>query len=203
MTLTSTPQATTMTQNYDLSGAFLTLQKGGIILMPTDTLWSVACSAAHPEAIERLQRLVKLGNTPHHGLELIVHSMNMLKSQVIHLHPRLETLLVFHTRPLSMLMEAANHLPDILKDEEGHVAVRLAHDDFCIQLIGALGSPLVVAPACIDGQPFPAHFGAISSEIIEGVDHVSKYRQHERNGGEPAVMVKLMEEEEELIFLRE
>lgn len=203
MTFTSTPQATTMTQNYDLSGAFLALQKGGLILMPTDTLWSVACSAAHTEAIERLVRLVKIGNMPQHGLELVVHSLNMLKMQVIHLHPRLETLLVFHTRPLSMLIEAAPHLPPVLKDEEGQIAVRLTHDEFCVQLIGALGAPLVVAPACIDGQSFPSHFGAISSEIIEGVDHVSKYRQHERNGGEPAVMVKLMEEEEELIFLRE
>ena len=44
---------------------------------------------------------------------------------------------------------------------------------------------------------------AISSEIIQGVDYVVKYRQNDKNIDELPVMVKLLEDQEKLEFVRE
>ena len=41
-----------MVQNYDLEGALTTLRKGGLILYPTDTIWSIGCDATNAFAIE-------------------------------------------------------------------------------------------------------------------------------------------------------
>lgn len=201
MTTTFTNQAATMVQNYDLGGAFFALRRGSLILFPTDTIWSVGCDACNPEAIQRLQELC-CRTTPGH-MEVLVSSIGMLKNHVAHLHPRIETLLVYHTRPLTVLFEEGCNLPPIALEDDGGVAIRLVRDEYCRQLIGAFGGPLAVMPACVNQQPIPTHFGAISSEILQGVDYVSKYRQHERNPGELPVMVKLLEGDEELLFIRE
>ena len=75
-------------------------------------------------------------------------------------------------------------------------------DNFCRSLINEFGKPLITTFANVNGEPLPANFGAISSEIIQGVDYVAKYRQKEKFSGQPSVMVKLTEKNE-LVFIRE
>jgi L-threonylcarbamoyladenylate synthase len=201
MTTTFTNQAAIMTQNYDTANALLTLSQGGLILFPTDTTWSIGCDALNPQALKKLLHLHQQKNTS--PVELLVNSIGMIKSYVAHLHPRVETLLVFHTRPLTLLLEHARRLPAEALHPDGSVAMRLTQDEFTRLLVGQFGQPIATTPACVEGQPYPTHFGAISSTILQGVDHVSKFRQHDKNQGELSVMVKLSDGDEELVFLRE
>lgn len=190
-----------MTQNYDTANALLTLSQGGLILFPTDTTWSVGCDALNPLAIRKLLQLYQQKNT--YPIELIVNSIGMIKSYVEQLHPRVETLLVYHTRPLTILLEQARRVPQEALYPDGSVAMRLTQDEFARLLVSQFGRPIATTPACVEGRPFPTHFGAISSEILQGVDHVSKFKQHDKNQGELSVMVKLSDGDEELVFLRE
>lgn len=189
-----------MVQNYDLEGALTTLRKGGLILYPTDTIWSIGCDATNAFAIEKVLQLKR--GASGHGIEILVDSVQMLKSYVRHLHPRIETLLTYHVRPLTVLFDNPHNVPQNALDEDGYMAIRMAQDDYCRSLIAAFGKPLVASYANVANQPIPSNFGAISSEIIQGVDHVSKYRQHEKITGRPSVMVRLSERDE-LLFLRE
>ena len=38
----------------EISAALETLQKGGIILYPTDTIWGIGCDATSPEAVKKV-----------------------------------------------------------------------------------------------------------------------------------------------------
>ena len=40
-----------MVHNYDLDSALETLRQGGLLLYPTDTVWSIGCDATNPRAI--------------------------------------------------------------------------------------------------------------------------------------------------------
>lgn len=189
-----------MVQNYDLEGALTTLRKGGLILYPTDTIWSIGCDATNTFAIEKVHSLKRGASYP--GIEILVDSVQMLKSYIRHLHPRIETLLIYHVRPLTVLFNNPHNIPHNALDKEGNMAIRIAQDDYCRNLIAAFGKPLVATYANVASQPIPSNFGAISSEIIQGVDYVAKYRQHEKMPGRPSVMVQLSERDE-LLFLRE
>jgi len=189
-----------MTHNYKLDEPTTTLQQGGLILFPTDTVWGVGCDACNPKAVERI-RLLQPFNAQE-PLTLLVSTIAMLKQYVAHLHPRLETLLVHHVRPITIVYEAGQGLPDNVTGADGSVAIRLAMSDYCKDLINALGNPIVATPASLQANDFPTNFGAVSSAIIEKVDRVVKYRQDEKTPHEPSVMVKLSEKSE-LIFLRE
>jgi len=175
------------------------LRTDGIILYPTDTIWGIGCDATNETAVKKIYDLKKRELSK--PFVLLVDSLEMLKEYVHQVHPRIETLLSFHQRPLTVVYNQAKNLPPISASDTGSVAIRVVQDAFCKQLIGAFGKPLISTSANISTEPFPANFGEVSSAIIEGVNYVVKFRQDEKTMGEPSVVVKV-EENGELVFLR-
>ncbi len=184
----------------DISEIVRLLQNGGVICYPTDTVWGIGCDATNEEAIARVSALK--GRTPDKGYVLLVADIEMLKHYVPKIHPRLETLLSFHQRPLTIIYDRNTGLPASAKAPDGSVAIRVAQDEFCRELIATFGKPLVSTSANKSGEPFPATFGGISSEILGNVDYVVKYRQDDKEQHEPSAIAKL-DRHQELEFLRD
>ena len=132
----------------------------------------------------------------------MVSSIEMLKRYVPKIHPRLETLLSFHNRPLTVIYDKSVGIPAGAKAPNGSVAIRVAQDEFCQALIESLGRPILSTSANKSTAPFPPTFGGISSEILGGVDYVVKYRQDDKQPGEPSAIAKL-DRHLELEFLRD
>ncbi|MCB0706907.1 MAG: threonylcarbamoyl-AMP synthase [Saprospiraceae bacterium] len=193
-------QMTSMVDYYDLKKAIDVLENDGLILYPTDTNWSIGCDASSEVAVTRAYHLK---NRPYElPMTVLVDSIEMLRDYVEHLHPRIETLLSFHLRPLTIVYDKATSLPERLTAADGSIAIRIPQDDFCRELIQRFGRPIVASSANIEGASRPQHFGEISSEIIQGVDLVMPYRRADRSIGEPSVVARLSDKAE-LIFIRE
>lgn len=184
----------------DISDIVRLLNEGGLICYPTDTIWGIGCDATNEAAIERLSKLK--GQHPEKGYILLVDSLTMLKRYIPKIHPRLETLLAFHQRPLTLIYKNAMGLPESVKSPEGTVAIRIARDEFCQELIKNLDRPIVSTAASKYDEPFPPTYGAISSEILGGVDYVVKYRQDDKEPQTPSAIAYL-DRSKELEFIRE
>lgn len=184
----------------DISEIAALLQRGSIICYPTDTIWGIGCDAFHEAAVERISALK--GRAPEKGYVLLVSDIEMLKRFVPKMPPRLETLLAHHKRALTMIYPQTVGLPEWLKAPDGSVAIRVAADEFCHELIGAFGGPIISTSANKSGEPFPPTFGGISSEILAAVDYVVKYRQDDKEPAEPSSIARL-DRYQELEFVRE
>ncbi|MEO6039746.1 MAG: L-threonylcarbamoyladenylate synthase [Saprospiraceae bacterium] len=184
----------------DISEISRLLLDGSIICYPTDTIWGIGCDATNPAAIERVTLLK--GRTPEKGYVLLVSDIEMLKRYVPKVHPRLETLLSFHTRPLTIIYDRSIGLPTVAKAPDGTVAIRVVQDEFCRELIQNIDRPLISSSANKSGEPYPPTYGSISSEILGGVDYVVKYRQDNKEPQEPSSIAKL-DRHMELEFLRD
>lgn len=200
MLMTSTNAPGMMIQGYDLKSALSALLNEGLLLIPTDTLWCIACDATDPVALERLRRLRP--PTPNEPIELLFNNLERLNAYVDRLHPRLEVLLAYHSRPLTVLAQGSRRLPRTALLPDGGVAIRLSQDLYCQQLIEALDAPLATIPAHPTNTQLPTHFGRIRSDFITAVDYVARHRQLEKHAGTHSVMVRL-DEMDELEFLRE
>ncbi|PTM10858.1 MAG: hypothetical protein DA408_15060 [Bacteroidetes bacterium] len=200
MLMTATQAAGFMIQRYDLEGAARIIENEGLVLLPTDTLWCIACAADDPVAVERLRRL----KTPslEQPYEILFASLDMLKAYAPRLHPRLETLLVYHLRPLTILTEASPVIRPHAIFADGRMAARITRDNYCRSLIQLVNRPLLTSIAHYSGSPYPSHFGRLRSDIVEGIDYVSKYRPKESATARPTIIVQ-MDELDELDFLRE
>lgn len=197
--MTFTNAAIRMTQDYDVLSIIPILESGGIILYPTDTIWGIGCDATDAEAVDRVFELKQRDRSK--PFVLLVSDVEMLKEYVENMHPRLQTLLRFHKRPLTIIYEKAKNLPANCIGANGSVAIRIPHDKFCRELIAAYGKPLVASSANISDEPFPAYFGEVSSEVISGVDMVVNYRRFDKSKSEPSVIARL-DDRDELEFLR-
>lgn len=176
------------------------LVDGGIICYPTDTVWGIGCDATNISAIKKVNKLK--GRPNGKGYVLLVDSIQMLKNYVDELHPRMETLLEYHKRPLTLIYPKAKNLPKEVCGEDGSVAIRLAKCTFCQTLISALGTPIISTSANLSGVPFPKTFGEISSEIIEKVDYIAKERRWDKTNGRPST-IAYVDKNGMLEFIRE
>ena len=189
-----------MVQHYELEPILACLENGGTILYPTDTIWGIGCDATNAGAVEKVFELKQRDrNKP---FVLLASSIEMAKNYMERMHPRVETLLLFHERPLTIIYDRAKNLAPNSFGDDGSVAIRITKDRFCRELIEAFGRPLVATSANISDEPFPNHFGEISSSVIIGVDHVVKYRTMDKGMNQPSVIAK-MGGDGELEFFRE
>jgi len=176
------------------------LTDSGLILYPTDTVWGIGCNACDPVAVERVFQLKERDRSQ--KFVLLVHNMDMLRQYVKEVHPRLDTLLSFHERPLTVVYNRAKNLPNNAVADDGSIAIRVVRDPFCKALIGTFGKPLIATTANVSDTPCSTHFGEISSTILQGVDYVARHRQHEKTPSEPSIIVRVSGRGD-LDFLRE
>ncbi len=189
------------TMHYsELDSAVKTLEKGGMLLMPTDTIWGIACDACDEKAVQRVRNLKKRDISK--PFIVLVDSVEMLKEYVWHVHPRIQTLLSYHDRPLTVIYDKAKNIAINAIASDGSVGIRIVKDDYCRDLIRELGRPIIATSANVSNEPFPSNFKSISTTILEGVDYVATHRKEDLSEHEPSVVVK-MSEKGELTFLRE
>lgn len=184
----------------EINRALEVLESGGVVLYPTDTIWGLGCDAFNEEAVATVRRLKQVDERE--PLVLIVDSLDMLRRYVRVIHPRVETLLAYHQRPLTVIFDDPMHVPGFLPAKDNTLAIRIVQDPFCQALVRKFGRPLVAAAPHREGEEPPSRYGEISSEILMQVDYIMRYRQEEREARELSVVVRF-DESGELIFLRE
>lgn len=189
-----------MFENENLEKITEILHKKGTILIPTDTVWGVCCDATDDDAVAKVQKIKQ--KTAKTGFVVLVSDLAMLKSYLEEMPPRIETLLVYHTRPLTIVYTHTKGLSDLVASADGSVAIRIVQDSFCADLIAHFGKPIVATLACTEGGKPPTHFGEISSDILENMDFVARFGRDNREAVMPSVIAK-MNNDEELDFLRE
>lgn len=175
------------------------LALGKIILCPTDTIWGLSCDAFNKSAVERIYTIKKRDRTK--PLILLVSSISMLKKFARNIHPRVENLIDLYEKPLTVIHEASDKLPDYLITDTGTIAIRLTKDETLQALISNLGKPIVSTSANLQGAPSPDYFDMISEDIKSEVDYVF-YTNRSNGKKTSASTIIRYSEEGELFFLR-
>jgi L-threonylcarbamoyladenylate synthase len=175
------------------------LVAGGVILYPTDIIWGLGSDILNQKAVERIYSIKRRNrNSP---LIILASSMEMLKCYVDEIPPRLEDLLNFHEKPLTVIYKKVRGIPDYLLAEDNTVAIRVTREYYSKGLIDTFGRPITSTSANVTGAPFPKGFGDIQSTIIEQVDFISTYKRELMTEQMPSVIVRY-DENGDLEFVR-
>ena len=188
-----------MMHYYELDSALNTLQRGGNILFPTDTVWGIGCNACDETAVRKVQKIKQRDNAK--PFIVLVDSMEMLKKYVVHVQPRIETLLHYHRRPITVIYEQAKHLAQSVLATDGSVAIRITQDEACKKLIQSFGKPIIATAAKYACEELPSTFSEINLLLKEQVDLVFDTSTTQSLDA-PSVIVKLSRKGE-LEFVRE
>ncbi len=175
------------------------LLNDGVILYPTDTIWGLGSSIYSEKATDKIYNIKNRDRSK--PLLLLVSGISMLKKFVQDIHPRVETLLVYHHKPLTLIYEHPINIPEYILSEEGSIGIRVCMDPFCQNIIDKLGHPITSTSANIAGEKSPEIFDEISHKVIDQCDYVCLHRRKDENRSEPSVIAKY-NEKGNLNFLR-
>jgi L-threonylcarbamoyladenylate synthase len=145
------------------------LRRGGIVALPTDTVYGVAAHAYLPAAVERLY--VAKRRPRDKAIPLLVSGVEAL-SQVAEDVPAAAVRLAARFWPgaLTMVLRRAACVPDAVTAGGETVAVRAPDHPVAQALIAALGAPLAATSANLSGCPAPADADGVRAQLQDRID---------------------------------
>lgn len=139
------------------------LADGGVVAIPTDTVYGVAASLAHPDAIERIYEIK--GRPESQPLPVLVSSIDAL-SHLVHLDDAVVPLLdAFWPGPLTVVLPAASRLPERVLGPGNTVGVRLPSHYIAIEVIEKAGGTI----ACTSANRSGASPATSAREVAETI----------------------------------
>jgi len=170
----------------------LKVQSGAVFLHPTDTTWAISSSAFSSKGYQNLQLITKEQfNEP---TTILVDSIPRLKKYIYQLHPRVETLLSFHHRPITLLFREIKMLPSHLLDHNGFAAICMVQDKRIKKMINILNHPLIYKPLKTSLNSYATTIDMIQSKIKENSDfiyHPSGHLFSQPDVGKPPVIARV------------
>jgi L-threonylcarbamoyladenylate synthase len=163
------------------------LERGGIVLYPTDTVYGLAVDALNRPALERLRELK--GREKKKPISIIVPTIEAIGVHA-DLHPAARPLAERHLPgALTLVLPGKKHLPEELM-LGGQVGIRIPNHAFGRSVADVLGRPITATSANRAGLPTPthardmiAHFGQFADRIDLIID------AGERPGRTPSTVV--------------
>ena len=121
------------------------LQNGGIIIYPTDTIYGLGCDITQPKAIERICRIK--GVDPQKAqLSFICHNLSDLSQYTKSIGtPLYRTLKSYLPGPYTFILPASKQVPKILESKKSTIGLRIPDNKIACAIVEALGRPILSA----------------------------------------------------------
>lgn len=175
--------------NEDIKSAMAVLQKGGVILYPTDTIWGIGCDACNEEAVQKVYAIKNRNDSK--SMLVLMENAALLDRYVNEVPDIAFDLIELTDKPLTIVYDGAKNLAKNLVAEDGSIGIRITTEAFSSELIRRFKRPIVSTSANRSGNPSPSCFDEIDQEIIDSVDYVVKYRQDDTHKAAPSGIIKL------------
>ena len=131
------------------------IRNGGLVALPTDTLYGLAADPFRRDAVARV--FVVKGRAEGRGLPLIAADADQILARLNPLSPAAERLAAkFWPGPLTLLVPAPPALVRDVTGGTGRVAVRVPAHDVARAICRAADSPITATSANRSGQPATA-----------------------------------------------
>jgi len=143
------------------------IARGGLVVLPTDTLYGVGCDPFNPSAVDALFRAKQRGHDL--PLPVLVHTWRQAIGLVDEVTDQAQALIAaWWPGPLTLVLREAPGIGWDLGDSRGTVAVRMPKQTFALALIQRTG-PLAVSSANRSGEPTPNEIPAVVEQLGDDV----------------------------------
>ncbi|MFS4456243.1 L-threonylcarbamoyladenylate synthase [Maribacter sp. 2304DJ31-5] len=170
----------------EINKAIDILEKGGLILYPTDTVWGIGCDATNEEAVKNVYALKQRKDSK--ALICLVANDAMLERHIEKVPDMAYDIMDLSTKPTTIIYDAPRNVAKNLVAPDNTLAIRVASDKFCTYLINKFKKPIVSTSANISGRPTPKSFKEIDTAILTGVDYVVNLHQDKKNENTSAII---------------
>lgn len=128
----------------DVKKACEVMQKGGIILYPTDTIWGIGCDATNAEAVKRVYDIKKRADSK--AMLVLVDSSVKVDFYVRDVPAVAWDLIDYATKPLTIIYDGARNLAENLLAEDGSVGIRVTGEAFSKSFVSVFAKQSYLLP---------------------------------------------------------
>jgi len=121
------------------------LEKGGVIIYPTDTIYGLGCDIFQHKAIEKICRIKKIDPLKAQ-LSFICYDLGDLSAFSKQLSRKTFRLLKEHLPgPYTFILPASKQVPKILQSKKDTIGLRIPNNNIVRAIVKELGHPLLSA----------------------------------------------------------
>ena len=121
------------------------LKKGGVIIYPTDTVYSFGCDISKPKALAQVARLkdVKVEKA---NFSIIFSDLSHLSEFTKQVDtPTYKLLNRALPGPYTFILDASNAIPKIFKNKKKTIGIRIPDNNIPREIVRALGNPIIAS----------------------------------------------------------
>jgi L-threonylcarbamoyladenylate synthase len=188
----------TLEEPRALERAIEAMQHGGLVAFPTDTVYGIGASLAHPDSLERIFEIK--GRDRERSLPLLLASPGELEKVTSEVDPQLlELASSFWPGPLTIALPALHSLPPQVVAADGTVGVRVPDHSVALILAQRSGGAIAVTSANLSGQLPARRAEEIDPALAENLDLILDGGI--AKGGRASTVIRL--EGDTISFIRE
>lgn len=154
-----------------LARAAHVLRDGGIVVMPTDTVYGMTCGITHHEAIRRIYRLKDMDSKK--PLSILVGDMAMVGRYARGVStPAFRLLKRVLPGPYTFIFEASPEVPKIMLRKRRTIGIRMPDNPIALALLEEMGEPLLSSSIRDPDQDFVNNPEEIDRSLGDEVEMV-------------------------------
>jgi tRNA threonylcarbamoyl adenosine modification protein (Sua5/YciO/YrdC/YwlC family) len=153
------------------------LEKGGIIIYPTDSVYGMGCDIHNRKAVDKIARIKGI-KSDKANFSIICHSLSQLSD-----YTRPISNVVFKLMkknlpgPFTFILKANNKVPDIFQSNKKTVGIRIPNNNIVLEIVKEFGSPLLTTSVhdedeiieyTTDPELIHENFGEVVDVVIDG-----------------------------------
>jgi tRNA threonylcarbamoyl adenosine modification protein (Sua5/YciO/YrdC/YwlC family) len=119
------------------------LKNGGLVIYPTDTVYSLGCALTDTRAIEKVARLKGIRPDKAHFSIVcsdLAHLTDYSKQVENHIYKLMRSIF---PGPYTVILEASKNIPRIFSSNKKTIGIRIPDNNIARRLVEALGCPLI------------------------------------------------------------
>jgi tRNA threonylcarbamoyl adenosine modification protein (Sua5/YciO/YrdC/YwlC family) len=135
-----------------------TIKNGGIVIFPTDTVYSIGCDLYNKKALEKLARFkgIKLNKA---RFSIICHDMSDVSKYVKQIDRPTFKLLKHHLPgPFTFILTATNEIPRLFDSNRKEIGIRIPNNRILLKIVETLGTPLATTSLNDDEDEIMEYF---------------------------------------------
>lgn len=162
------------------------VERGGLVIYPTETVYGIGCN---PFKVEAVKRLLKLKGGRRKPLPLLAASIDDTEKIATFSQNDKRLAAKFWPGPLMLVVPRKPALPDVVTFGLDSVGVRIPDNDVALRLIDLSGGLLIGSSANRSGEEPPRTVEEVGDDLKEKVDVVLNGGASAR--GKPSTVVEL------------
>ncbi len=135
-----------------------TLQDGGLVAYPTDTVYGIGCDIFNKKAVERLHRLVAeiKGSPDHAPLSFICRDLSNIAEYALVTDYAYRSLRRMLPGPYTFVLQATKLVPNVMLNKRKTVGIRVPDHPVPLHIVERMGNPIATTSATHpDGELIP------------------------------------------------